>query len=54
MDRLNKTRPLEFCSKEVNLMVGRETGIDPSVPNVHFYDGTLSLRPYRLPMPGGT
>jgi len=52
MDRLNKMRLLEFCSKDMNLVVGTETGIDPSVPYVHYYEGMLSLGPYRLPDAG--
>jgi len=51
-DRLNKMRLLEFCSKDMNLVVGTETGIDPSVPYVHYYEGMLSLGPYRLPDAG--
>ncbi len=52
MDRVNKMRLLEFCSKDSNLVVGTETGIDPSVPYVHYYEGMLSLGPYRLPDAG--
>ena len=52
MDRLHKMRLLEFCSKDMKLVVGTETGIDPSVPYVHYYEGMLSLGPYRLPDAG--
>jgi hypothetical protein len=43
---------LEFCSKELKQVVGTETGIDPSVPYVHYYEGMLSLGRYRLPDSG--
>jgi len=52
MDRVNKMKLLEFCSKDMNLVTGTETGIDPSVPYVHYYEGMLSLGPYRLPNAG--
>ncbi len=36
----------------MKLVTGTETGIDPSVPYVHYYEGMLSLGPYRLPDAG--
>jgi hypothetical protein len=51
-DRKNKMALLEFMSKDMKLVTGTETGIDPSVPYVHFYEGMLSLGPYRLPDSG--
>lgn len=51
-DRKYKMQLLEYCSKDLNLVVGTETGIDPSVPYVHYYEGMLSLGPYRLPDAG--
>jgi len=47
-----KMKLLELVSKEFNLVTGTETGIDPSVPFVHYYEGMLSLGPYRLPDAG--
>ena len=51
-DRQYKMKLLEFCSRDQKLVVGTETGIDPSVPYVHYYEGMLSLGPYRLPDAG--
>jgi len=51
-DRKYKMALLEFCSRDEKLVVGTETGIDPSVPYVHYYEGMLSLGPYRLPDAG--
>jgi hypothetical protein len=51
-DRYYKMKLLEFCSKDMKLVVGTETGIDPSVPYVHYYEGMLSLGRYRLPDAG--
>ena len=51
-DRSYKMKLLEFCSRDQKLVVGTETGIDPSVPYVHYYEGMLSLGPYRLPDAG--
>jgi hypothetical protein len=51
-DRSYKMKLLEFCSRDNQLVVGTETGIDPSVPYVHYYEGMLSLGPYRLPDAG--
>jgi hypothetical protein len=51
-DRKYKMQLLEFCSKDEKQVVGTETGIDPSVPYVHYYEGMLSLGSYRLPDSG--
>ena len=51
-DRRYKMALLEFVSKDLKLVTGTETGIDPSVPYVHYYEGMLSLGPYRLPDAG--
>ena len=51
-DRKYKMALLDFCSKTEKLVVGTETGIDPSVPYVHYYEGMMSLGPYRLPDAG--
>ena len=51
-DRRYKMALLDFCSRNENQVVGTETGIDPSVPYVHYYEGMMSLGPYRLPDAG--
>ena len=51
-DRANKMALLEFCSKDMKQVVGTETGIDPSVPVVEYYEGMMSLGPFRLPDAG--
>ena len=51
-DRRYKMALLDFCSKNEKLVVGTETGIDPSVPFVDYYEGMLSLGPFRLPDAG--
>jgi hypothetical protein len=51
-DRAYKMKLLELCSRDNKLVVGTETGIDPSVPYVHYYEGMMSLGPYRLPDAG--
>jgi hypothetical protein len=48
-DRRHKMALLEYCSKDLKLVTGTETGIDTSVPFVNYYEGMLSLVPYRLP-----
>lgn len=51
-DRQHKMELLDVTSREMGLVTGTETGIDPSVPFVHYYEGMLSLGPYRLPDAG--
>ena len=51
-DRAYKMALLDFCSKDMKLVTGTETGIDPSVPVVEYYEGMMSLGPYRLPDSG--
>ena len=51
-DRENKMSLLSFCSNEMKLVTGTETGIDPSVPVVDYYEGMMSLGPFRLPNAG--
>jgi len=43
---------LEFMSHELNLVTGSETGHDAAVPYVHYFEGMLSLGPYRVPDAG--
>ena len=51
-DRHYKMALLDFCSNQEKLVVGTETGIDPSVPFADYYEGMMSLAPYRLPDAG--
>lgn len=51
-DRNFKMQLLKFISQDCKQVTGTETGIDPSVPYVHYYEGMLSLGPYRLPDAG--
>lgn len=51
-DRKYKMALLDFCSRDEKQVVGTETGIDPSVPYVQYYEGMMSLGPYRLPDAG--
>ncbi len=47
-----KMRLLEYMSKEMKLVTGCETGHDASVPFLHYFEGMLSLGPYRVPDSG--
>ncbi len=47
-----KMRLLEFMSKDMGLVTGSETGHDAAVPYVHYFEGMLSLGPYRVPDAG--
>ncbi len=51
-DRKYKMQLLQYVSEELKLVTGTETGIDPSVPYVHYFEGMLSLGRYRLPDSG--
>jgi len=51
-DREHKMKLLAFVSRQMNLVTGSETGIDCAVPEVHYFEGMLSLGPYRLPDAG--
>jgi|GEM_PF-955690 len=53
-DRYWKMELLRFCSETMGLVTGSETGIDASVPFLHYFEGMLSLGPYRLPDAGYT
>lgn len=50
--RVHKMRLLEYFSKDLNLVTGCETGHDASVPYLHYFEGMLSLGPYRVPDSG--
>ena len=39
-------------SDEFGLVTGSETGHDAAVPFVHYFEGMLSLGPYRVPDSG--
>jgi hypothetical protein len=47
-----KMRLLEYISDELKLVTGSETGHDAAVPYVHYFEGMLSLGPYRVPDAG--
>jgi len=51
-DRKYKMALLEYFAKDCKLVVGSETGIDPAVPYVSYFEGMMSLGPYRLPDAG--
>lgn len=47
-----KMELLRYMSEEVKLVTGSETGHDAAVPYVHYFEGMLSLGPYRVPDAG--
>jgi hypothetical protein len=47
-----RTELLRFVSEEMRLVTGSETGHDAAVPYVHYFEGMLSLGPYRVPDAG--
>jgi len=47
-----KMELLRFVSEEMKLVTGSETGHDAAVPYVHYFEGMLSLGPYRVPDAG--
>lgn len=51
-DRRHKMELLRYMSRDLRLVTGTETGIDPAVPFMHYFEGMLSLGPYRLPDAG--
>jgi hypothetical protein len=53
-DKFWKMELLRFCSQDMGMVTGSETGIDCSVPYLHYFEGMLSLGPYRLPDCGYT
>jgi hypothetical protein len=50
--RLWKMELLRTMSEEMHLVTGSETGHDAAVPYVHYFEGMLSLGPYRVPDSG--
>jgi hypothetical protein len=47
-----KMELLRLVSKEMDLVTGCETGHEAAVPYVHYFEGMLSLGPYRVPDAG--
>lgn len=47
-----KMELLRLVSEEMELVTGCETGHDAAVPYVHYFEGMLSLGPYRVPDAG--
>ena len=47
-----KMELLRFVSEQMKLVTGSETGHDAAVPCVHYFEGMLSLGPYRVPDAG--
>ena len=47
-----KMQLLRYVSQEAHLVTGSETGHDAAVPFVHYFEGMLSLGPYRVPDAG--
>ncbi|MCX7819200.1 MAG: glycoside hydrolase [Kiritimatiellae bacterium] len=50
--RMYKMELLKVVSHEFNLICGSETGHDAAVPFVHYFEGMLSLGPFRVPDAG--
>jgi hypothetical protein len=47
-----KMELLRYMSQDMHLVTGSETGHDAAVPFVHYFEGMLSLGPYRVPDSG--
>ncbi|MBQ7590816.1 MAG: hypothetical protein IJU47_09075 [Verrucomicrobia bacterium] len=47
-----KMKLLDHISRDQKLVTGCETGHDASVPYLHFFEGMMSLGPYRVPDAG--
>lgn len=50
--RAAKMELLRYVSEDCKLVTGCETGHDASVPFLHYFEGMLSLGPYRVPDAG--
>ncbi len=50
--RRHRMELLAYMSKTCGLVTGSETGHDAAVPYVHYFEGMLSLGPYRIPDAG--
>ncbi len=51
-DRSWRMELLRYTSEDMGMVTGTESGIDPSVPYTDYYEGMLSLGPYRVPNAG--
>jgi len=51
-DRRYRMGLLKYCSSELKLVTGSETGIDPAVPYLDYFEGMMSISEYRLPNDG--
>ncbi len=47
-DRQYKMAQLAYLSEEKKLVTGSETGVDMAVPYLEYFEGMMSLAPYRL------
>jgi hypothetical protein len=47
-----KMKLLDYVSRDNKLVTGCETGHDASVPFLHYFEGMMSLGPYRVPDSG--
>jgi len=47
-----KMKLLDYVSRDLKLVTGCETGHDAAVPYLHYFEGMLSLGPYRVPDAG--
>jgi hypothetical protein len=47
-----KMQLLRYMSEDMKLVTGSETGHEAAVPYVHYFEGMLSLGPYRVPDAG--
>jgi len=47
-----KMELLRYMSEECGLVTGSETGHEAAVPYVHYFEGMMSLGPYRIPDAG--
>ena len=47
-----KMKLLDYVSADMKLVTGCETGHDAAVPFLHYFEGMLSLGPYRVPDAG--
>ncbi len=47
-----KMKLLQYVSEDMKLVTGSETGHEAAVPYVHYFEGMLSLGPYRVPDSG--
>jgi hypothetical protein len=51
-DRQNKMNLLDYISNDLRLVAGSETGMDMAVPYLDYFEGMMSIVPYRLPNSG--